>query len=120
MKFLLLIITLFTPAVITLYDFKAKSIDGNPVDFTIYKGKKILIHGGGKAASNLSRQLGVEPQMINGRRITDPETLKIVTMVYAGWINKSVVAKLNSLSCQTLGLCGADLFLDRHQFPILA
>ena len=68
----------------------------------------ILVHGGGKLATNLAAQLGVEKQMIDGRRITDTETLKIVTMVYAGFINKNIVAKLQSYGCNAIGLCGAD------------
>src|SRR5688572_7138898 len=72
------------------------------------EGKKILVHGGGKLASSMSKQLGIEPQMHNGRRITDLETLRIVTMVYAGWINKSIVASLNALGAESIGLCGAD------------
>ncbi|HXH17591.1 MAG TPA: acetylglutamate kinase [Chitinophagales bacterium] len=70
--------------------------------------RKILVHGGGKLASALSSRLGIEPVMHNGRRITDAETLKIVTMVYAGWLNKSIVAALNSLGAASVGLCGAD------------
>ncbi len=69
---------------------------------------KILVHGGGKLATKLAAQLGVEQQMIDGRRITDVETLKIVTMVYAGFINKNIVAKLQSYGCNAIGLCGAD------------
>src|SRR5207342_563502 len=70
--------------------------------------KKILVHGGGKLATKLAAQLGVEQQMIDGRRITDEETLKIVTMVYAGYINKNIVAQLQSRGSNALGLCGAD------------
>jgi acetylglutamate kinase len=70
--------------------------------------KKILIHGGGKLATRLAEQMGVEQQMIDGRRITDAETLKIVTMVYAGYINKNIVAQLQSHGCNALGLSGAD------------
>lgn len=80
-------------------------------DFTMLKGLKILVHGGGKIATQLSEKLGIESKMIEGRRITDYETLKIVTMVYAGWINKSITAALNSKHCESIGLCGADLFL---------
>lgn len=69
---------------------------------------KILIHGGGKIANVLMKQLGIEPKMIEGRRITDEKTIEIVTMVYAGWINKSIVSKLQSMSCNALGLTGAD------------
>ena len=76
--------------------------------FASIEGKKILIHGGGKLATKLAAQLGVEQQMIDGRRITDAETLKIVTMVYAGYINKNIVAQLQSRGSNAIGLCGAD------------
>lgn len=76
--------------------------------FALVEGKKILVHGGGKLATKLAAQLGVEQQMIDGRRITDAETLKIVTMVYAGYINKNIVAKLQSHQCNAIGLSGAD------------
>jgi len=71
-------------------------------------GKKILVHGGGKLATALSSKLGIVAEMLNGRRVTDAETLKVITMVYAGWINKSVVAKLQALNCNAIGLSGAD------------
>ncbi len=71
-------------------------------------GKKVLVHGGGKLATSMSVQLGIEPKMHNGRRITDLETVRVVTMVYAGWINKSIVAKLNALGANAIGLSGAD------------
>lgn len=71
-------------------------------------GKKILVHGGGKLATRLAEQMGVEQQLLDGRRITDAETLKIVTMVYAGYINKNIVARLQSHDCNAIGLCGAD------------
>lgn len=76
--------------------------------FAALEGKKILIHGGGKLATKLAAQLGVEQQMVEGRRITDAETLNIVTMVYAGYINKNIVAQLQSHHCNAIGLCGAD------------
>lgn len=76
--------------------------------FVAVEGKKILIHGGGKLATKLAAQLGIEQQMIDGRRITDAETLKIVTMVYAGYINKNIVAQLQSRGANAIGLCGAD------------
>ncbi|MEP6844828.1 MAG: acetylglutamate kinase [Panacibacter sp.] len=76
--------------------------------FAAIEGKKILVHGGGKLATKLAAQLGVEQQMKDGRRITDAETLKIVTMVYAGFINKNIVAQLQSHNCNAIGLCGAD------------
>ena len=76
--------------------------------FAKLEGKKMLIHGGGKLATRLAEQLGVQQEMIEGRRITDAETLKIVTMVYAGYINKQIVAKLQALGCNAFGLSGAD------------
>ncbi len=77
--------------------------------------KKILIHGGGKLATDLSTRLGIETKMVDGRRITDFETLKIATMVYAGWTNKSLVAELQALGANALGLSGADLNLVQAQ-----
>ncbi|MCL4642157.1 MULTISPECIES: acetylglutamate kinase [Olivibacter] len=76
--------------------------------FANLKGKKILVHGGGKIASKLASDLGIEAKMVNGRRITDLETLKIVTMVYAGLTNKSIVALLQANHCDAIGLSGAD------------
>lgn len=70
--------------------------------------KKILIHGGGKLAAKLAAELNVPQQMVDGRRITDAETLKIVTMVYAGYINKNIVAALQKHRLNAIGLCGAD------------
>jgi len=78
-------------------------------DFVKIKGKKILVHGGGKTATEISAKLGIETKMVEGRRITDTDTLKVVTMVYAGLVNKNVVAKLQALQCNALGICGADL-----------
>jgi acetylglutamate kinase len=77
-------------------------------DFSSIKEKKILIHGGGKLATNVAQQLNIPQQMVDGRRITDAETLKIITMVYAGFINKNIVAKLQANNCNAIGLCGAD------------
>ncbi|WP_292011188.1 acetylglutamate kinase [Chryseobacterium sp.] len=76
--------------------------------FSEIEGKKILVHGGGKLANILAEKLGVTQQMINGRRITDKDTLDIVTMVYAGNINKNIVAKLQHKDCDAIGLSGAD------------
>lgn len=70
--------------------------------------KKILVHGGGKLATRFAEQLKIPQQVVEGRRITDAETLKIVTMVYAGYINKTIVAALQANSCNAIGLCGAD------------
>src|SRR6478672_11373730 len=77
-------------------------------DFAAISEKKILVHGGGKLATTLAEKLGVEQKLVDGRRITDEETLKIVTMVYAGYINKNIVAQLQSHDCNAIGLCGAD------------
>jgi len=76
--------------------------------FAAIKSKKILVHGGGKLATRLAEKLGIPQQMVEGRRITDAETLKIVTMVYAGYINKNIVAELQSLHCNATGISGAD------------
>jgi acetylglutamate kinase len=76
--------------------------------FASTDAKKILVHGGGKLATKLAERLEVPQQMIEGRRITDAETLKIVTMVYAGYINKNIVAQLQSHGCNAIGLTGAD------------
>lgn len=76
--------------------------------FAALEGHKILVHGGGKLATKLATALGLEQQMVDGRRITDAETLKVVTMVYAGYINKNIVAQLQSNGCNAMGLSGAD------------
>lgn len=76
--------------------------------FAAVQGKKILVHGGGKLATKLAEQMNIPQQMVEGRRITDAETLKIVTMVYAGYINKNIVAQLQANGCNALGLSGAD------------
>ena len=77
-------------------------------EFVAIKGKKILIHGGGKLATRLAEQLNIPQQMVDGRRITDVETLKIVTMVYAGYINKNIVAQLQANGENAIGICGVD------------
>ena len=77
-------------------------------DFAKIPAKKILVHGGGKLATKIAEKLGVEQKVVDGRRITDAETLKIVTMVYAGYINKNIVAQLQANHCNAIGLCGAD------------
>ena len=76
--------------------------------FAAVAGKKILVHGGGKQATKVAEGLGVRQQLVDGRRITDAETLKIVTMVYAGTINKNIVAQLQARGCDAIGLTGAD------------
>lgn len=72
------------------------------------EGAVILVHGGGKMATQMATRMDVPQQMIDGRRVTDEATLKIVTMVYAGYINKQITAKLQALGCNALGLCGVD------------
>lgn len=91
-------------------------------DFADIPGNKILVHGGGKLATQLAGKLGVEQKMVDGRRITDSETLRIVTMVYAGYINKNIVAKLQSCQCNAMGLCGADgdaILAHQRRHPVL-
>lgn len=77
-------------------------------DFSLIPGKKILVHGGGKEATELGKSIGLEAKMIDGRRITDKETLDLVTMVYAGLINKRIVSMLQEYHCDAVGLTGAD------------
>jgi len=76
--------------------------------FASIEGKKILVHGGGKLATRIAEAMGIQQQMIEGRRVTDAETLKVVTMVYAGFINKNIVAQLQANDCNAIGLTGAD------------
>lgn len=98
---------------------KIVKIGGNVVDnpaelaFFLQKlstlpGPKVLVHGGGKIATTISQSLGIEAKMIDGRRVTDAETLRVVTMVYAGVINKDIVSKLQEAGCRAIGLSGAD------------
>ena len=77
-------------------------------DFAALEGEKVLVHGGGKLATRLAEKLEIPTTMIDGRRVTDRETLDVVTMVYAGLVNKKVVAKLQALGCNAIGLSGAD------------
>ena len=77
--------------------------------FSNLEGKKILVHGGGKRATHIASKLGIESKMVNGRRITDAETLEVITMVYGGLVNKNVVAKLQALNIDAIGLTGADI-----------
>ena len=81
--------------------------------FSQIRGKRILVHGGGLLATSLAEKLGIETQMVEGRRITDAATLEVVTMVYAGLINKTIVAGLQAKGCNALGLTGADLNVIR-------
>ncbi len=77
-------------------------------EFSTIKSKEILVHGGGKIATNIGEKMGIVSEYINGRRITNDETIDLVTMVYAGLINKKITASLQSLQCNAIGLCGAD------------
>ena len=77
-------------------------------DFSNLKGPKILVHGGGKEATQMAKKIGVEVQLVEGRRITDAQNLEIITMLYAGKLNKNIVAQLQALGCNSLGLTGAD------------
>lgn len=88
-------------------------------EFGKIEGPKVLVHGGGRSATKLAAQLGIESQMVGGRRITDAEMLKVVTMVYGGLVNKNIVAQLQARGINALGLTGADLNLVRaHRRPI--
>lgn len=78
-------------------------------DFSKINGNKILVHGGGRSATAIAAKLGIESRMVNGRRITDEETLKVVTMVYGGLVNKQIVAGLQAKGVNALGLTGADM-----------
>lgn len=85
-----------------------EALDAFLNEFARLEGKKILVHGGGKEATRMSRSMGIEAKMIDGRRVTDRQTLDIVTMVYAGLINKRIVAALQKRGCNAVGLTGAD------------
>ncbi|HBN64475.1 MAG TPA: acetylglutamate kinase, partial [Porphyromonadaceae bacterium] len=77
-------------------------------DFVKLPGKKILVHGGGKEATRMSARLDIPTTMIEGRRVTTRETLDVVTMVYAGLVNKRIVSMLQAAGCNAIGLTGAD------------
>lgn len=77
--------------------------------FSDLEGHKILVHGGGKRATHIASKLGIESKMVSGRRITNAETLEVITMVYGGLVNKNVVAKLQALNTNAIGLTGADI-----------
>ncbi len=87
--------------------------------FARIEGLKVLVHGGGRSATRIAEQLGLEQTMIGGRRITDAETLKVVTMVYAGLVNKNIVAQLQKRHVNALGLTGADMnVIVSHKRPV--
>jgi acetylglutamate kinase len=85
-----------------------KALNDFLAGFATLPGPKLLVHGGGKLATKLADKMNVEVKMTNGRRITDADTLDIITMVYAGKINKNIVAKLQALNCNSIGFSGAD------------
>ena len=88
-------------------------------DFASIPGKKILVHGGGRRATKIASQLGIESKMVDGRRITDAEMLSVVTMVYGGLVNKNLVAQLQAKGVNALGLTGADMDIIRsHKRPV--
>ncbi|NPD92541.1 acetylglutamate kinase [Xylanibacter muris] len=84
-------------------------------DFSAIEGRKVLIHGGGRKATKLAEKLGIETNMVNGRRITGKDMLDVVTMVYGGLINKTVVARLQACGMNALGLTGADMGIIRSR-----
>ena len=84
-------------------------------DFSSIEGYKVLVHGGGRSATALAEQLGIETKMVNGRRITDRNMLQVVTMVYGGLVNKNIVTGLQALGVNALGLTGADLNYMRSE-----
>lgn len=94
---------------------EAESLQKLLVDFSKIEGHKVLVHGGGRSATAIAAKLGIESNMVNGRRITDEETLKVVTMVYGGLVNKQIVAGLQAIGVNALGLTGADLNYMRSE-----
>lgn len=88
--------------------------------FSSLDGLKILVHGGGRKATKILRKMGIPPKMTGGRRITDAETLEVITMVYGGFINKNIVAQLQANNCNAVGLSGADGdAIKAHKRPML-
>lgn len=88
-------------------------------DFSAIEGPKVLVHGGGRRATAVASKLGIESKMVNGRRITDAQMLEVVTMVYGGQVNKNIVARLQAIGINALGLTGADInCLLSHKRPV--
>ena len=88
-------------------------------DFCAIEGRKVLVHGGGRRATQVAAKLGIESKMVDGRRITDEEMLEVVTMVYGGLVNKNLVARLQAGGVNALGLTGADMdVLHSHRRPV--
>lgn len=96
-----------------------ESLDSLLRDFAAIDGFKLLVHGGGRSATKVAAQLGIETLMIDGRRVTDDAMLDVVTMVYGGFVNKKVVARLQSLGIDALGMTGADMdIIHSHKRPV--
>lgn len=88
-------------------------------DFAAIEGNKVLVHGGGRSATKMAANLGIETKMVNGRRITDRDMLNVVTMVYGGLVNKNLVARLQAEGVNALGLTGADIdMIHSHKRPV--
>lgn len=87
----------------------SESLNSLLKDFAVVEGKKLLVHGGGRSATQMAARLGVETKMVDGRRITDEAMLEVVTMVYGGLVNKRIVAGLQALGIDAVGLTGADM-----------
>ncbi|HEX6845409.1 MAG TPA: acetylglutamate kinase [Chitinophagaceae bacterium] len=99
-----------------------KKLSSFLASFAAIEDRKILVHGGGKLATKLAETMGVEQKLIDGRRITDAETLKVVTMVYAGHVNKNIVAQLQRFHCNALGLSGVDgdiILAHKRKHPVI-
>lgn len=96
-----------------------ESLDSLLRDFAAIDGFKLLVHGGGRSATKVATQLGIDTLMIDGRRVTDDAMLDVVTMVYGGLVNKKVVARLQSLGIDALGMTGADMdIIHSHKRPV--
>lgn len=87
----------------------SESLNALLKDFAAVDGEKLLVHGGGRSATQMAARLGVETKMVDGRRITDEAMLEVVTMVYGGLVNKRIVAGLQALGVNAVGLTGADM-----------
>ena len=88
-------------------------------DFSAIEGRKVLVHGGGRRATQVAASLGIESKMVGGRRITDADMLNVVTLVYGGLVNKNLVARLQANGVNALGLTGADIDVIRsHKRPL--
>jgi acetylglutamate kinase len=97
----------------------AASLNNLLTQFAAMPGAKVLVHGGGRSATKIAANLGIESKMVGGRRITDAQMLQVVTMVYAGLVNKNIVAGLQAKGVNALGLTGADMdVLRSHKRPL--